>query len=63
MNIRFRKRGEKREGRKLTKKFNKIVSYKVNMEYLSVSYTHTHTHTHTHRSTEEPENEHLKFHL
>ena len=47
MNIRFRKRGEKREGRKLTKKFNKIVSYKVNMEYLSVSYTHTHTHTHT----------------
>ena len=48
MNIRFRKRGEKREGRKLTKKFNKIVSYKVNMEYLSVSYTHTHTHTHTH---------------
>ena len=46
MNIRFRKRGEKREGRKLTKKFNKIASYKVNMEYLSVSYTHTHTHKH-----------------
>ena len=45
MNIRFRKRGEKREGRKLTKKCNKIASYKVNMEYLSVSYTHTHTHT------------------
>ena len=45
MNIRFRKRGEKREGRKLTKKFNKIVSYKVNMEYLSLTHTHTHTHT------------------
>ena len=59
MNIRLRKRGEKREGRKLTKKFNKIASYKVNMEYLSVSYTHTHTHT----SMEKLENENLKFHL
>ena len=27
------------------KEFNKTASCKVNMEYLSVSYTHTHTHT------------------
>ena len=51
-NRRFRKRGEKREGRTLSKKFNKVVSYKVNIEKqslsLSLSLSHTHTHTHTH---------------